>query len=287
MAGDAAAPSGATMVDAQMNIVRVLKPFENFERVYQGKQVNIPIAFPGTRDKRAEERAPGFDPNLLRGIPVPQGARVLLWFPMCMFPENPPQSLSPFQLYSYRLIWRFQNLAGYRNPAALTKRAPYHLARQSPGAADTSIIPFPGLPRVTIPASWHVVAYQQPEPAGGLSGSVNIHVEQITPRLDNLVQFVQPLLPDGQKGVVEQGVADPASVPGAVMPLFMPFWTDAEGDELIIEVNRTTATPDPLDVWDFTDKTKDLAFSNIYGTGNGQHESFRDIGIYMQTGTTP
>jgi hypothetical protein len=282
--GAEGATSVAAMVDAQLNTVRVLKPFDNFERVYQGKNALAPIAFPGTRDKRAEEGAPGFDPNLLRGIPVPQGARVLLWLPMCFSPVPPGNVLDPFQLYSYRLVWRYQNLTGYRNPSALTKRAPYHFARQSPGAPDTSVLSA-GVPRVTLPASWHVVAYSQTEPAGGLSGQLNLHVEDITPRLDSLTQFVQPFLPDGSAGVVEQGVADPASVSGALMPIFMPFWTDAEGDELIIFANRTGATAN--DTWDFTDATKDLAFSNIYGTGNGTHAVFRDIGIYMQTGTTP
>ena len=280
------ATSVAVMADAQMNTVRVLKPFENFERVYQGQNALTPIAFPGTLDKRAQEGAPGFDPHLLRGIPVPEGARVLLWLPICFYPVDPNGSpvLYPFQLYSYRLVWRFQNLAGYRDPSAQTKRAPFHFARQSPGAPDTSIVPA-GVPRVTIPAAWHIIAYQQLEPAGGLSGVLNLHVEAVTPRIDSLVQFVPPLLPNGGTGVVEQGVADPASVPGALMPIYAPFWTDAEGDELIIFANRTGATTN--DTWDFTDPAKDLAFSNIYGNGNGTHPIFRDIGIYMQTGTTP
>jgi hypothetical protein len=269
------------MVDAQLTNARVLKPFENFERVYQGQSALTPIAFPGLRDKRAEDHAQGIDPNLLAGIPVPEGARVLLWLPMC-FASNDESAVDiP---YSYRLIWRFQNLSAYRDPAARSKRAPYHFPRQSPGAPDTTVIPFPGSPRVTIPASWHVIAHEEAEPLTGPT-ALNIRVENIIPRLDSLGLFVQPLLASGQPAVVEQGVADPASIPGAVMPIFIPFWTDAEGDELIIVVTRTDATAQ--DTWDFTDPAKDLAFSNIYGTGNGSHPSFRDLGIYLQTGTTP
>lgn len=279
MAGDgAAAPSGATMVDAQLTNVKVLKPFDNFERIYQGQSAVTPIAFPGTRDRRADERAPGFDPNLLAGIPVPEGSRVLLWFPMCFINEG----LTPFRFYKYRLVWRFQNLASYRNPAARTRRPPYHFPRQSPGAPDTTGAT--ALPRVTIPASWHVVAHEELEPTIG-SSTLNVRVEDIVPRIDDITEFVAPLLPNGATGVVEQGVADPASLSGATMPIFVPFWTDAEADELIIFAQRVGATTD--DTWDFTDPDADLAFSNIYGTGNGTHPSFRDIGIYLQTGTNP
>jgi len=292
MAGEGA-PSGATMVDAQLTNARVLKPFDNFERIYQGQSAQIPIAFPGSRDSRAISNESGFDPNLMLGIPVPEGARVLLWFPICFAPVPPANPLFPFQLYSYRLIWRYQNLRSFREPPTKSRRPPYHFARSSPGAPDSSSgIP---LPRVTIPASWHVIAYEQGEPVTG-SGNLVVRIETITPRLDDLNQFVAPLLANGQPGVIQQGVLDPSLSGGNGMPLFVPFWTDAEGDELIILANRaSTNATDPLDVWDFTQANTDLdvgelgdlAFSNIYGTGNGRHEPYRDIGIYMQTGTTP
>jgi len=292
MAGDSA-PSGATMVDAQLTNVRVLKPAENFERNYQGKPANTPIAFPGVRDTRAEEGAPGFSPDLMKGIAVPQGARVLLWFPICWAPLGTyPNPLNPFQFYSYRLIWRFQGLGSFRNPGTKQRRAPYHFPRQSPGAPAT-ILGIP-VPRVTIAASWHVVAYQQTEPASG-AGNLVGRQEMITPRFDSLNEFVPPLLPDGTPGVIQQGVLDPGTVGiGANEPIFMPFWTDAEGDELIILANRFDWQDPGAAPWDFTNAGNvpmnpqgDLAFSNIYGNGNSTHERFRDVGIYMQTGTTP
>ncbi len=288
MGDGAGAPSGATMVDAQLTNVRVLKPFDGFEARYQGQQALTPIAFPGERDPRS--RSGGFDPDLMAGIPVPEGARVILWFPICFSPVPPGNALAPFQFYSYRLIWRYQNLGGFRDPAVKHKRAPYHFPRQSPGAPDTS--GGTALPRLTIPASWHVIAYEQPEPVpGGGAGNLVVRVEQITPRMDSVAQFIQPLLPDGRPGVIQQGVMDPGALGAdsgaALMPTFMPFWTDAEGDELIILATRTSATTDEADVWDFTNPDLDLAFSNIYGDGNGTHERFRDLGIYMQTGTAP
>jgi hypothetical protein len=147
------------------------------------------------------------------------------------------------------------------------------------------------VPRVTVPAAWHVVAYEQTEPAVG-AGNSNVRIETITPRLDLISEFAQPFLPDGQPGVIQQGVLDPASLGAAAsaasVPLFVPFWTDAEGDELLIFANRFNwqDMPPPA-AWDFTDPALDLGFSNIYGNGNGTHEPFRDVGIYMQTGTTP
>jgi hypothetical protein len=252
------------MVDAQLTNVRVLKPFEGFEARYQGRQALTPIAFPGERDPRARAQSAGFDPDLLAGIPVPEGARVILWLPICFSPVPPGNALFPFQFYSYRLIWRYQNLGGFRDPAVKHKRAPYHFPRQTPGAPDTSS--GPALPRSTLPASWHVIAYEQTEPATG-AGNLVIRVEQITPTMD-------PATLGADSGA-------------ASMPIFMPFWTDAEGDELIILATRTNATTDPADVWDFTSPDLDLAFSNIYGTGNGTHPLLRDLGIYMQTGTTP
>ena len=266
------------MVDAQLTNVRVLKPFLGFEKVYQGKNGAVPIAFPGVRDDRAVSKKPGFDPNLLAGAVVPEGARVLLWIPMAFVPD--PQSIDPFRFYTYRLAWRFNNLGDFRNPPARTSRKPYHFPRQSPGAPDTT--GGLSLPRATLPASWHSIGYEETEPMTG-PGTLNIRVEGIVPRLDTLTEFIQPLLADGASAVIQQGVFDPATSGGANMPVFVPFWTDAEADEIIILVNRV----DPTLPWDFTDPALDLAFSNVYGTGNGLHPVFRDVGIYLQTGTTP
>lgn len=279
--GDAAQTSSAVMADAQLTIAKPYKPFEGFESKYQGLAGNVPIAIPCVADQRAGSA--GFDPNLMAGIPVPQGARVLLWIPMCFISD--PQSLDPFRFYSYTIVWRFNNLGDYRAPPAKNRiggarRKPYHLARQSPGASDTTL--GPPLPRVTLPASWHIVAYEQSEPALG-PGESHLRIEKITPDIDSLTSLIQPILPNGRPGVIQQGVFDPATSGGAEMPVFLPFWTDAEGDELFMLVTRQDTT----DAWDFTDPAKDLAFSNVYGTGDGAHPIFRDVGIYVQTGTNP
>jgi len=281
MSGSAAQTSSAVMADAQLTIAKPYKPFEGFEKKYQGVSATTPIAIPCAVDQRAG--TPGFDPNLLEGIPMPEGARVLLWIPMCFISD--PQSIDPFRFYSYTLIWRFNNLGDYRAPPSRhrvggSRRRPYHLARQSPGASDSTFAT--PAPRVTLPASWHVVAYEQAEPVAG-PGESALRVEKITPTIDTLVELIQPLTPSGAPGVIQQGVFDPATSGGAQMPVFVPFWLDAEGDELFMLVTRQN----PTGTWDFTDPALDLAFSNVYGTGDGAHEVFRDVGIYVQTGTNP
>lgn len=279
--------SAAAMVDAQFTNARILKPFPNFERVYQGKAQQKGIAFPGTRDPRATAGEQNIDPNLMAGIPTPEGSRVFLWFPMCVSPVPPGDAANPFGFYSYTLVWRFRDTGSTSSAAraARTRSVMGHMPQQTLGAPDTTS---GTAQRQIIPASWHVIAYEDAAPASG-TGNLVIRREKITPRLDTVSDLAQPLLPDGTDGVIQQGVLDPASLGVdsqiALMPMFMPFWTDAEGDELIIIANRETVEAEGT--WDFTDPGEDLAFSNVYGTGNGTHAIYPQLGIYVQTGTNP
>jgi hypothetical protein len=119
------------------------------------------------------------------------------------------------------------------------------------------------------------------------NGKLVLRPEEIIVGRGGLINIFQPLLPDGKKGVLQQGVLDPATNPvAAAVPLFLPFWFDAEGDEIIILATREDIEAPNVN-WDFTNPDADLAFSNIYGNGNGTHKNFPDLGIYVQTGTTP
>lgn len=262
------------MVDAQFTNVRVCKPFPGFEAQYQDQPLNVPIAFPGTLDPRAGTA--GYSPTLMTGYRVPFGSRVVLWLPMCFSGDQ-------IQRYSYRLVWRFHNMADYINPPRGQPRSPYHFARSSPGAPETVL--GAEVPRLPLPASWHDVAYEQAEPVTG-AGESQLRIEKVTPLLDSLTDFVRPLLPGGSQGTVQQGILDPTSDPGASMPIFVPFWTDAEGDDLIILATRQTIPEEGT--WDFTQDTEDRPFSNVYGNDNGERQApLRDSGIYLQTGTNP
>lgn len=269
--------TGATMVDAQMTNVRVLRPFEGFQQVYQGVSASTPIAMPGLRDPRAAAKQPGFDPDLLAGIPVPQGARVLLQIPLT---PNPGVGS---QVYSYRIVERYNNLNDYRDPPRNQARPPFHFPRSSPGAPDTTS--GVALARTLRPASWRDVGFEQPEVLLE-NGKLVLRPEEIVVGRGGIINIGRPLLQDGKQGVLQQGVLDPATNPlAATVPLFLPFWFDAEGDEIIILATREDIAQPPT--WDFTDPDADLGFSNIYGTGNGSHDNFPDLGIYVQTGTTP
>lgn len=275
MTAGAAATSVAVMADAQLTNAKVLRPFPGFERVYQGQSAEIPIAFPGFLDPRASDAVN--DPKLLVGIPVPQGARLLLLLPTCFAPttEGEPEQT----LYSYRLVWRFQNLDGYQTPQPKVRRAPFHFPHGNLGAPGTS-----GTPVRVLPAAWHNVAYQQAEPAEG-PGDLHLREEILTPILDLDSEFTPPLLPSGDAAAIQQGILAPSLTAGnSRMPMYQPFWTTAAADELIVLVKRTVIAEDAPN-WDFTGV--DLPFSNLFGTGNGTHEPYKTVGLYLQTGTTP
>lgn len=263
--------SAAVMADAQYTLVRVCRPFADFERVYQGRPATVPIAFPGVLDPRAAAGQAGFSPALLKGYPVPFGSRLVIEIPVC-FNEDTPS------LYSYRLIWRF---AGSKTAQ---EARPMHLRSQSRGAPDSTGTS-PAL-RYPTPASWHMIAYEETEPVSG-SGRLVIRVERIIPVVDSLVA---PRLPNGAMATIEQGIFDPADfAPGSatpVSPTYVPFWTDAMGDELLLLAN-----PEPADsegrVWDFTDPALDKPFSDLYGSSNGARPPRLDVGITLQTGTSP
>jgi hypothetical protein len=275
---DEAEGTGATSVDAQFTTVQVLKPFNGFEAVYQGKPASTPIAIPGGRDPRAGQ--PGYDPNLIEGIPVPLGSRIILWIPQTPNPQQGSQE------YAYRVVWRYRNLSDYRNPGRVDiARPPFHIPRQTPGAPDTTV---GTQQRVVIPASYRVVADEQTE-APLTDGRVNLHVEDVAIVGQQLIDVVRPLLPDGSVATIQQGILDPATNPvPAPVPLFLPFQFDAEGDEMLIFAVRATLSGSPPPPWDFTSPNgADFPFSNIYGTGGGTHANFAEVGILMVTGTNP
>ena len=118
----------ATLVDAQFGVARVIKPFPGFESVYQGQPVSTPIAFPGTLDDDAGK--PGFDPNLLKGIPVPLGSKILLWIPTA-FNQTPAGDFQNVVDYKYKFLFRLRNLRDFRE-----SRKAYHFPKNSPGEND-------------------------------------------------------------------------------------------------------------------------------------------------------
>lgn len=266
----------STMVaaDAQFSVARVLKPFADFETAYQGQPSYRPIAFPGGRDVRAGQD--GISPDLMRGVPVPFGSRLCVYIPAALTQDAAPTTF--VQPYNYSFVWRLRNVRDYRQD-----RRPYHFPRQSPGAPDS--VPGGGQ-RFVIPAAIDAVLYEQGEPAPGSRAVQRAYQQTYTVGLG--YEFATfPLLPGGGAGgSYQQGVLNPADVGlvGANGAIFTALWMDAAGDELIILANRTNESLGP---WDFANNADDAAFSDVYGTGDGVHASYPDVGIYLFTGTNP
>lgn len=257
--------------DAQFSVARILKPFPNFEDVYQGSGYTMQIAFPGGADDRAGQD--GIAPNLMKGTPVPFGSRLLVYIPVALTGIGGGGVTIPS--YNYSFLWRLRNVRDFRQD-----RRPYHFPKQSPGAPDGVT------PRFVIPAAVDTVIYEQGEPAGAGIAAVQRAYQQ-TYEIGRAFQpATEVFLPDGTLGIFQQGVLNPSdtTVLGAGGCLFTPLWMDAAGDELMVIATRTDQTAVN---WDFTSAANDLAFSQVYGTGNGSHAAYPDVGIYLFTGSNP
>ncbi len=256
----------AVMSDAQMGMFQVIRPFSGFEAVYQGQDGTIPIAFPGTLDPEAGR--PGMNPNLLAGIPVPLGSRVLLQIPMTAYGGEDDVVLKSD--YEYQLVWRTRNQAWFSAAAAAGRQvSAYHLPSEEVGR-DAVLF---------IPGASEVELFPQTEPGSG-PAIVNVVQQRYRPKLDPA--WVQPLLASGEAASWQQGTYRSQVAPQSVGPTWSPLWLRARGDELLILAYKVTSgTP-----WDFQDTIADLAFSNTYGNSNGGLPNNPNIGIIVSTGTT-
>jgi len=298
------------LADAQFTVATVLRPFEGFEFVYQAQSIFTPIVFPGTLDEDAGN--PGFSPYLLRGTPVPMGAKVQLWIPAVVGASEG----GPVFDYSYLLIWRLRNVGDFQR-----RQRPYHLSKESFGASDTLLAGSASAPyrEFVLPAASETVVYQQPEPVAGSPvtvapgvgvGALRTEKIEVASDLTEILPGVGlPFLPPNAAppfangfpstgggtntiplGAYEQGVIDPRNSDLAPSWLFRPYFTVAKGDELIIAVSRGNNFESALQ-WDF--HGPDFQFSNLYGTnafppsGTTSHKPFPDLGIYMFTGSNP
>jgi hypothetical protein len=276
--------SDSVLVDAQFSVARIFRPFEGFEAIYSGQTVRRPIAIPGNLDPDARQTT-GFDPNLIAGIPVPMGSKIMLWIPT-IFMETGEDD---FQIvpYRYQFAFRLRNIRDFRERRG---RSAYHFPRQSTGANSQFVVP----------AAQKIVVFEGPNvtlntsPVGGTFG-VNADETFATHQalLERLVfpsaTPMAPLSPagGGALGSYQQGVADFGT--GAVninqTVTFNSFQLDSEGDELMIFVDKED-NQTQNDIWNFSDPNgTDFGFSQFFGTGTGA--VIRDLGIYVFTGSNP
>lgn len=260
--------SETVMADAQFGTVKILKPFNNFEGVYNTTPARRPIQFTeGGVAIDPQAGKPGYDPRLLKGIACPLGARITIWLPAAIHGGAGDVALP----YEWEFTWRYRNVFDFRQ-----NRVPFHYPKQSPGVPDGPS------PRVIIPAATHAVVFNQAEPAGTVDGVVTNHLrpEDIsamtrgygTPNGTEL-----PFLPDGSEGHFQQGLFDPA-VSIAFQPTYAVFELQAAGDELLIGAHRDGT---PVN-WELTFGGFDAAFLLLFN-----NQLAPDVGVYISMGSAP
>lgn len=269
------------LADAQFGITRILRPFTDFETDYEGVACTTPIQF--TEAGRALDPlagTEGYASNLVRGLHVPIGSRVVIWIPAVavVVAGSPP--------YKWVFVWRLRGLADNRRA-----RGVYHLSKQGAGVPDTT--GGGSSPRVIRPACGHAIIYNNAKPAGNISRvAQDLQVEDIAARpvsASMLSPDMRPLVPGGSRGAYQQGLLDPNPVPPgagpvADVPLCDPIELQALGDELLIGAYRDSI-PDHT-TWEFDPATGyDRGFDVLFGDGSGT--TFPDIGVYVLPGSAP
>lgn len=259
------------LADAQFGNIRILRAYSGFESDYQGQPADTPIMVSEEgipRDPLAERQEPGYDPNLIRGLTVPLGARVLIWIPSNILyaAGDPPESFP----YKWVFWWRYRNLADFRRDRQIT----WHLPRQGLGVEDTTF-PAGQRERTVIPAATQTVIYTQEEPTTPFT-----RVAQ-TARYEDInfggFSIPNPLLPGGVPGAIQQGILDPAVIAGSTRPAWQIHEIQALGDELMIGIFRDTNLEAN---WNF--ELNDATLPIYLGSNTP-----RNVGVYVTVGSAP
>jgi hypothetical protein len=265
------AENAAVLADAQFGIVRLLRPFTDFETDYQGVAATIPIMMTEKSrplDKLAAAGETGYAPDLVRGLEVPMGARLVIWLPTIRITAD---AIIP---YIWSFWWRFRNVGDNRKT-----QQPFHYPKQGPGVPDTGA-PAGEQARVVIPASNQTIIYTQTEPATALTRvTQNLRSEDLNV---GSLPIPLPLIPGGATGALQQGLLNPAGGAVADQPLYQVHEISAVGDELLLGVTRNV---DEDANWGFADGEPDAQFSDFLGTGLTPTKP--DIGVYVSTGAAP
>lgn len=269
--------SVVALATPEFSIKRILRPFKNFEDIYQGQSASRPICFCERNqpyDPIAKRGTPGYDPNLVYGVPGNMGTRCSIEFPMVYWNTE----TANFLRYKFCLSWRLRNTRDHNtNPE---QRVPFHIAKSGAGVPET-LPPNPGA-RVPIYGIRETAVYAQAEPTTVYGESVvAIRPVIIEPANDTLLP---PFMPDGARAVIQQGIR-PSDVSGRhVMPYYLNYETQAIGDDLVISVTRDN--PRGAGDWAFAKGEADHQFSVMFGKGDGGVE-YEDLGILLSWGVSP
>ena len=267
--------SESVLADAQFSAVRVFRPFEGFEIVYEGLPVeDQPIAIPGDLDQNAGN--PGFSDNLISGIPVPYGSKLTLWIPTVLGESSPTSGLIA-KPYRYSILWRLRNLRDFN-----VDRKPYHFPRSSPGEGGQFVVP----------AAQQTSIYDATPQTLSVSAGSDFAAERLATQevaaeafkfQSNLASVA--LTPSGVAAEYQQGLAATGAGSNRTAT-FNVVQVDCLGDEMIILISR-----DPTigsSTWSFTTVfSADRGLSAFYGTNGGSRSVIRDLGIYVISGSNP
>jgi len=288
----------SVIADAQFGTSKILRPYAGFEADYQGEAANIPIVcsevIEGTGGAPLDGFAgrAGYASNLIRGLSVPFGSRVLIWIPNIDYaPSLTPQVQVKYQ---WNIQWRLRNVFDYRQ-----QRIPFQFPKQGDGVPDTTT----GSPvsQVVIPASSQSVIYTVPDNTADLYEAASQTARNEAYRFGSL-ELSQPLLPGttgvsppGDRGAFQQGLLDPATFPGTSGKAFRPMYgvleLQAAGNELVISLNRSVEAP-ATGTWDFSQAGLGVDANVGIQLGLGYTVPpavgpFQDIGVYVHYGTAP
>ncbi len=264
-------------IQPQYNLRRVLKPFSTFATVFQGQSVagiGIFLTPDGVFHDPLAGR-PGYAPNLVAGLPVPLGARIVLWLPKVFWIDESVPQTPVFYAYQYAVSWRLRSHADHSQQSKI----PFHIPRQIAGVAETVITPGD---RFVIPAGENAVVYNSADPASiAAAADQDLRAELL--RVSG-VSVKPSIAPDGTIAVEQQGVLPASSTfPSRHYPAWSVHELAAEGDELVLQVGRGFVTG--TENWDFTANTgADRLFSDFFGSGLGA--SYPDLGAYAIVGVS-
>lgn len=256
------------LADAQFGIARILRPYAGFDAAsgagsYQGKPSETPIMLTeGGQALDEQAGQPGYSPVLVRGLPVPYGARVTIWVPLV---APVLESTGPTG-YVWGVVWRLRNTFDFRQ-----RRIPYHYPKQAAG------VPFMGGERVVIPAASQSVVYNQSEPSTAFLPAVQTcYAEAI--QFQYSLNLLAPLTPSGSYGTIEQGLINTNPTVEALSTTYQVAELQALGDEMLIGLYRAGAP------WDFGVGGVDQQLSTVLGSNYG---TYPDIGVYVLAGSAP
>lgn len=275
----------------ELSTATILKPMTGFEQKYQGAPVLFnPIAIPGNLDRLAG--LPGYDPNLLAGVPVPVGSTALLYIPRVLpvYGSNSPN-------YVYTFVWRMRAQAEAVADGNLQLSG--NLGQRLQGVPEVSGNS-PG-PRYVLPAAMDTITFTDAEPVSpGTFAGQNIRGLQEEFFGGEWQAPLAPSFPNGSgtnpaaklnnAGIVSQGLYPDTAISGIGSDYARAGWRGGpnysaitkpiKGNELIILVTRESGTDTS---WDFAGP--DAEFSEFYGTNNGQRAPIPNTGIQLYTGS--